>query len=122
MLTWILVASSTVYVPVRAAASGERCAESPSAYFGASRRRNFRFRSNQHALNEPNDSASLSRPGIRERNGSVARPYPVGVPCFHWPPAIFAAAITACVRLSTPSFCRIAETCALMVASETPSS
>ncbi len=26
------------------------------------------------------------------------------------------------VRLSTPSFCRIAETCALMVASETPSS
>lgn len=49
-------------------------------------------------------------------------PYPVGVPCFHWPPAIFAAAITACVRLSTPSFCRIAETCALMVASETPSS
>ncbi len=48
--------------------------------------------------------------------------YPVGVPCFHWPPAIFAAAITAWVRLSTPSFCRMAETCALMVASETPSS
>src|SRR6266851_2402224 len=33
-----------------------------------------------------------------------------------------AAAITAWVRLSTPSFCRIAETCALMVASDTPSS
>ncbi len=27
-------------------------------------------------------------------------------------------AITACVRLSTPSFCRMAETCALMVASD----
>ena len=38
------------------------------------------------------------------------------------PPAILAAAITAWVRLSTPSFCRIAETCALMVASDTPSS
>ena len=35
---------------------------------------------------------------------------------------IRAAAITAWVRLSTPSFCRMAETCALMVASETPSS
>ena len=45
-----------------------------------------------------------------------------GVSCRHWPPAIFAAAITAWVRLSTPSFCRIADTCALMVASETPSS
>ena len=30
-------------------------------------------------------------------------------------------AMTACVRLSTPSFCRMAETCALMVASDTPS-
>ena len=45
-----------------------------------------------------------------------------GVPCRHWPPEIFAAAITAWVRLSTPSFCRIADTCALMVASDTPSS
>ena len=35
---------------------------------------------------------------------------------------IFDSMITACVRLSTPSFCRIAETCALMVASETSSS
>ena len=35
---------------------------------------------------------------------------------------IFEEAITAWVRLSTPSFCRIAETCALTVASETPSS
>ncbi len=34
---------------------------------------------------------------------------------------ILLMAITACVRLSTPSFCRMAETCALMVASETPS-
>ncbi|TCU65450.1 hypothetical protein EDE08_11364 [Bradyrhizobium sp. R2.2-H] len=50
------------------------------------------------------------------------RYHPVGVPCVHWPPAIFAAAMTAWVRLSTPSFCRMAETCALMVASETPSS
>jgi Na+/proline symporter len=32
-----------------------------------------------------------------------------------------AAAITAWVRLSTPSFCRIAETCAFTVASDTPS-
>ena len=32
------------------------------------------------------------------------------------------AAITACVRLSTPSFIRIAETCAFTVASETESS
>ena len=36
-----------------------------------------------------------------------------------WPTSILAAAITACVRLSTPSFCRIAETCAFTVASET---
>ena len=34
---------------------------------------------------------------------------------------IFAAAITACVRLSTLSFCRMAETCAFTVASDTPS-
>jgi hypothetical protein len=40
----------------------------------------------------------------------------------HCSPAIFAAAMTAWVRLSTPSFCKIADTCALMVASETPSS
>src|SRR4051794_16665225 len=46
----------------------------------------------------------------------------VGVPCRHWLPAIFAAAITAWVRLSTPSFCSIADTCALIVASDTPSS
>ena len=39
--------------------------------------------------------------------------------CGHWPSSILAAAITAWVRLSTPSFCRIAETCALTVASET---
>ena len=48
--------------------------------------------------------------------------YPDGIPWRQLPPAILAAAITACVRLSTPSFCRIAETCALMVASDTPSS
>jgi len=36
-------------------------------------------------------------------------------------PAGDAAAITACVRLSTPSFCKIAETWALTVASEKPS-
>ena len=52
----------------------------------------------------------------------VARHFPVGVSWRQAEPAILAAAITACVRLSTPSFCRIAETCALMVASETPSS
>ncbi len=85
-------------------------------------------------LNKPVKPASL-----RALLGSVAHPadggggislsYRVygcycgdGVPCRHWPPAIFAAAITAWVRLSTPSFCRIADTCALMVASETPSS
>ena len=42
--------------------------------------------------------------------------------CGHWPDSILAAAITACVRLSTPSFCRIAETCAFTVASDTSSS
>ena len=42
--------------------------------------------------------------------------------CGHWPSSILAAAITACVRLSTPSFCRIAETCAFTVASDTDSS
>ena len=40
----------------------------------------------------------------------------------HWPDSILPAAITAWVRLSTPSFCRMAETCAFTVASETPSS
>ena len=45
-----------------------------------------------------------------------------GAACGHWPTSILAAAITAWVRLSTPSFCRIAETCAFTVASETPSS
>ena len=42
--------------------------------------------------------------------------------CGHCPTSILEAAITAWVRLSTPSFCRIAETCAFTVASETPSS
>ncbi len=46
---------------------------------------------------------------------------PPAAPCGHWPDSILAAAITACVRLSTPSFCRMAETCAFTVASETPS-
>ena len=44
-----------------------------------------------------------------------------GAPCDHWPVSILAAAITAWVRLSTPSFCRMAETCAFTVASDTPS-
>jgi len=35
--------------------------------------------------------------------------------------SILFIAITACVRLSTPSFWRIAETCAFTVASDTPS-
>ena len=52
----------------------------------------------------------------------VAHHFPVGTSCRQAEPAILAAAITAWVRLSTPSFCRIAETCALMVASDTPSS
>src|SRR5450830_357079 len=48
--------------------------------------------------------------------------YPAaGAPCDHWPVSILAAAITAWVRLSTPSFCRMAETCAFTVASDTPS-
>src|SRR5262249_25610438 len=42
--------------------------------------------------------------------------------CGHCPASIRPAAITACVRLSTPSFCKIAETCAFTVASDTPSS
>lgn len=44
------------------------------------------------------------------------------VPCAQVPPSILEAAITAWVRLSTPSFCRMAETCAFTVASDTPSS
>jgi len=36
--------------------------------------------------------------------------------------SIFVARMTAWVRLSTPSFWKIADTCALTVASETPSS
>jgi hypothetical protein len=45
-----------------------------------------------------------------------------GAICGHWPCSILPAAMTAWVRLSTPSFCRIADTCALTVASDTPSS
>src|SRR5262249_25563425 len=48
--------------------------------------------------------------------------WPALTVCGHWPSSILEAAITACVRLSTPSFCKIAETCALTVASETLSS
>ena len=69
------------------------------------------------ALRPPQDDGDRAKSGLK-----VWGHYPVGVPWRHWPPAIFAAAITAWVRLSTPSFCRIAETCALMVASDTPSS
>ena len=48
--------------------------------------------------------------------------YPsAGAPCDQWPDSILAAAMTACVRLSTPSFCSMAETCAFTVASETSS-
>jgi len=43
----------------------------------------------------------------------------IGATCGHWPTSILEAAITAWVRLSTPSFCRMADTCALTVASET---
>ena len=39
-----------------------------------------------------------------------------------WADSILVARMTAWVRLSTPSFCRIADTCALTVASETLSS
>ena len=35
----------------------------------------------------------------------------------HWPALILPAAITACAGLSTPSLCKIAETCAFTVAS-----
>ena len=55
----------------------------------------------------------LRNPTSPRKRGEVKRNeplqltcYAVGVPCFHWPPAIFAAAITARVRLATPSFCR----------------
>src|ERR1700674_29351 len=41
--------------------------------------------------------------------------------CRHCSGSILEAMITAWVRLSTPSFCKIAETCAFTVASETPS-
>ena len=63
-----------------------------------------------------------SRFATAEINRRSSPHFPVGASCRQAEPAIFAAAITACVRLSTPSFCRMAETCALMVASETPSS
>ena len=60
--------------------------------------------------------ATLSREGRGRANPSDSlKPYPVT-------PPILPAAITACVRLSTPSFVRIAETCAFTVASETDSS
>ena len=49
-------------------------------------------------------------------NARAARPAATGRA------SILAAAITAWVRLSTPSFCRIAETCAFTVASDTVSS
>ena len=55
------------------------------------------------------------------RCGGVAIIPPAHGSCGHWPASILPAAITAWVRLSTPSFCKIAETCALTVASDTPS-
>ena len=60
----------------------------------------------------------LSSPPSRGAKNSTVPPL---APCGHWPASILAAAITACVRLSTPSFCRIADTCAFTVASDTPS-
>ena len=65
-------------------------------------------------------SAILQKLGVESRTQAVIAAGKIEAG--HWPPAIFAAAITAWVRLSTPSFCRIADTCALMVASDTPSS
>ena len=66
--------------------------------------------------------ATDGRGGVVGRSTCRSGSARFGVSWRHWPPAILAAAITAWVRLSTPSFCRIADTCALMVASDTPSS
>ena len=64
--------------------------------------------------------AALARPPLSAGMNGEAQ-LAAGAPCDHWPVSILAAAITAWVRLSTPSFCRMAETCAFTVASETPS-
>ena len=73
--------------------------------------------------------AVLARPvGPQERFWKWVRRRPTAAQlsragcCGHWPASILPAAMTAWVRLSTPSFCKIAETCALTVASDTPSS
>ena len=73
--------------------------------------------------------AYAGRGGIAERQGHSEQLlricHPSSVICLAFgncPISILAAAITAWVRLSTPSFCRMAETCAFTVASDTPSS
>src|SRR5260370_42011129 len=75
------------------------------------------------------DGLSTAKP-IRNRSvgfASLNLPYnlpfqcPDSAACCHCSGSILEAMITAWVRLSTPSFCRIAETWAFTVASETPS-
>ena len=84
-------------------------------------RRELSVRTLRNSIAKKNRYFSSNQVRVHARTEYCAR-YADGVPCRHWPPAILAAAITAWVRLSTPSFCRIADTWALMVASETPSS
>ena len=66
-------------------------------------------------------STGAVRASIRATTPPLAMTGCSGAACGQLPTSILAAAITACVRLSTPSFCRIADTCAFTVASETPS-
>ena len=82
-----------------------------------------------HVLNKPVKPASLARADHAvagaTRGGGVIGSLQASrrrARCGHWPASILPAAMTAWVRLSTPSFCRMAETCAFTVASETPSS
>src|SRR5262245_30246231 len=87
----------------------------------------IRLLATKEALHELNQGRRVSESEMEafwRRVGAVMRIYfsphsPADVARLHCPASIFAAAITACVRLSTRSFCRIAETCAFTVASET---
>ena len=65
-------------------------------------------------------TAQIKSQCIREQISAYASGAPAS--WIHWPVSILLATMTAWVRLSTPSFCSMAETCALTVASDTPSS
>jgi hypothetical protein len=86
---------------------------------GTARRRAFAHptvvrRGGHHAAHDPCPH--------KEERVRAAGQLGIGMTCGHWPPSILDAAMTAWVRLSTPSFWRMAETWALTVASDTLSS